>query len=86
MDRRNIAAHTTPGCNYPSFISINELGEPALLVSVTVRGPAKKDGSCGDTATIVMMANEFVELIEQVNNNFQIRSGDLVEFLRKPAP
>lgn len=71
MDRRNLAAHTTSGCNYPSYISINELDQ---LVEITVRGPRKEDESCGETVAIILTASEFVELLEQANSNFQIRT------------
>lgn len=68
---KNLAAFTSSGCNYPSFISINEFEH--YFVSITVRAPRKEDGSCGDIAAIVLSANEFVELLEEAKSNFQLR-------------
>ena len=51
----NIAAYTAPGASYPPYISVNWKGDE---VTVTVRSPAKEDGSCGSDAIIELTATE----------------------------
>lgn len=50
--RHNLAAYTASGPNYPSYISVNQLEDGS--VEFIVRSKAKEDGSCGDTASIVL--------------------------------
>jgi len=50
---RNVHAFTAPGVAYPEYISVNETDDPDKF-TITVRSPAKKDGACGDSATITL--------------------------------
>ena len=63
MTRRNIFAHTAPGTNYPEFVSINL--EEDGTISVTVRNPAKPDGSCGEIAMVKLSVEESIRLVGQ---------------------
>lgn len=51
MERLNVFAFTQAGHTYPPYLSINVV-DGAL--EITVRSAAKPDGSCGDTASIVL--------------------------------
>jgi hypothetical protein len=53
--KRNIAAYTSTGINYPAYISVN-YDEDDNSVEVTVRSDVKKDGNCGDVASIKLSA------------------------------
>jgi len=53
----NIHAYTATGGNYPEYLSVNVNEDNT--VEITVRSPKKADGSCGDTATIKLTAEEF---------------------------
>lgn len=70
MERRNIAAFTPPGATYPPYVSINDTGtladRSAEGVEITVRSPAKADGSCGECASIKLSRAEFALLMRQV--------------------
>jgi len=46
-----LAAYTAADPLYPPYVSINYVG---TMVEITVRSPAKADGSCGDVAVIKM--------------------------------
>ena len=50
--RENIFAYTEPGCDYPQFISVNR--EESGEISITVRSAKWGDGTCGDTAAVVL--------------------------------
>ena len=69
MDRRNIAAFTAPGANYPAYVSVNDTGtlpDPtAEGVEITVRSAPKADGSCGDCASITMTRSQFAALMRE---------------------
>ncbi len=58
--QHNVFAYTSPGCNYPQYISVNreENGE----TSVIVRSAAWGDGTCGNTAAVVLSPEEFTKL------------------------
>jgi hypothetical protein len=61
--RKNLFAYTSPGVNYPSFLSINtEDG----AVEIIVRSPAKADGSCGDVAGIKLTAEQFDQFVVDI--------------------
>ena len=70
MDRRNIAAFTPPGSNYPPYVSINDTGtmtdKDKEGVSITVRSGRKSDGTYGDCATILLTRAQFAALMREV--------------------
>jgi hypothetical protein len=66
--RRNLFAYTAPGVNYPEYISINfEDGH----LSVTVRNPAKEDGSCGETASVTLPVGESNILADAITFSYR---------------
>lgn len=71
--RRNLAAYTAPGSNYPQYVSINRDGD---RVSITVREPAKQsnvDGAmvpkCGETVTATISLLEWRNLLLEIVSN-----------------
>lgn len=59
-----IYAFTDAGPSYPQYVNIcQEDGKVRLIV----RSPAKADGTCGDSAFIVMDQKEFRELLAAAN-------------------
>lgn len=64
--RKNLAAFTPPGINYPPYVSIyQEDGE----VEIIVRSPVNADGRCGDTASIRVSLQDFDNLIDDIMTN-----------------
>lgn len=63
--RTNIAAYTAPGSFYPAYISINEVND--TLIEITVRPPAH-DGKCGEPVAMTMNRTQakrmFTEALE----------------------
>jgi hypothetical protein len=51
--KTNMFAYTAPGADYPEYISVNRRQGDGMI-EITVRSPKKADGSCGDTASIVL--------------------------------
>lgn len=62
MRTKCLAAHTAHDTLYPPYLSINFDGEK---VAITVRSPAKADGSCGADATIEMAPDVFRETVRE---------------------
>jgi hypothetical protein len=62
--KKNIFAHTDPGCNYPQYVSVNR--EESGEVSLTVRSAAWGDGTCGDTATVVLPPDVLLRLAQDL--------------------
>lgn len=60
---KNIFAMTEPRGSYPAFISINEM--PEGLVSITVRG-TPVGGTEGPQATIVLTSEQADELADAI--------------------
>ena len=50
--RENVFAYTDLGCNHPQYLSVNR--EDSGEISITVRAAAWGDGTCGNTATVVL--------------------------------
>lgn len=63
--RTNLAAFTSSGCGYPSYLSVN-LASENNNVEITVRSPTKSDGSCGDTSCMTMSVAEFKKLFSDM--------------------
>lgn len=61
-----IYANTAPGCNYPSYVSVNTDSENPNEVVLTVRSEIKTDGACGETAAHKMGAAEFREFARRL--------------------
>lgn len=59
----NLAAYTAPGFA-PPFVSINSDGD---TVEIIVRSEGKKNGDCGDCASIKMNVQRFRELITSIS-------------------
>ena len=55
----NLYAYTTPGSNYPEFISVNMRGEE---VEILVRTAAWGDGTCGNVASIRLSKKQALDL------------------------
>lgn len=60
----NIYAFTALTANYPEFISFN-LNENQQ-VELTVRGPRKEDGRCGDQVTVTMTHEELKTMVAKL--------------------
>ena len=60
--RHNIFAHTDSGILYPQFLSINL--EEDNRISITARSAAWGDGTCGDTATVILTYAELHKLAQ----------------------
>lgn len=69
MPRENISAFTGTAESYPPYINISKLDDGNY--SVTVRSPAKEDGTEGDTAEIVMTPDQFVVFMEVTNTHLE---------------
>jgi len=54
----------TPPIDKPPYLSINRVASIEPIIEVSVRGESKKDGDLGDTVTIKIPEQEFVELIK----------------------
>lgn len=67
MQRENISSFTDADESYPSFINVSKLDNGDY--SVTVRDKAKKDGSVGDIAEIVMTPDQFVVFMDVTNQH-----------------
>lgn len=65
--RKYLAAFTELGCEYPSYVSINQEGDE---VSFTVRAPKNLDGSCGTTVTAKCPAVVFELMLEDIKKNY----------------
>lgn len=57
----NLFAYTSPGVNYPEFISVNKVGDE---VEFLVRTAAWGDGTCGSVSSIRLNAKQVAELSE----------------------
>jgi hypothetical protein len=55
----NLSAYTSPGCAYPSFISVNQTDDDT--VEVIVRSEAK-EGQCGAIASIKLPVSLFLSI------------------------
>jgi len=71
MDRKNIAAFTPPGANFPPYVSINDVGNG---VEITVRAAAGADGSCGVSANMTLTYEQFSALMREVAR-YALRDG-----------
>lgn len=60
----NFAAWTAPGCDYPQYLSINEIDG---IVEVTIRATRGADGSCGPTISVKLQPDEYKNLLKQMN-------------------
>lgn len=62
----NKFAYTAPESIYPAFVSLNERdGFPVL----TVRGPRKKNGDCGDTVDVPLPRAEIRRLFDALRDD-----------------
>ena len=59
----NKFAYTAPEAIYPAFVSLNERDGFYIL---TVRGPRKDDGTCGDTVDVPVPASELARLRDAI--------------------
>ena len=56
---KNLYAYTSPAASYPEYISVNTREGK---VAITVRSPAKEDGSVGNLAEILLTQEQAAEL------------------------
>ena len=61
--RHCLAAWTAPGCNYPSYVSINQEGDQ---VEITVRSEYTAGGT---TASVNLTVDEFQALLSDATEN-----------------
>ena len=62
---RNIYAYTSPEAVYPDFVSLNMRdGFPVL----SVRGPRKENGDCGETVEVRLSHNEMRRLFDTLRD------------------
>jgi len=59
----------TPPIDKPPYLSINRVASIEPMVEISVRGFAKQDGSLGDTVSIKIPEQEFVDLIKEMMND-----------------
>ncbi len=59
-------AFTAPGASYPGYLNVSERDDGAF--SVTVRSPAKQDGSCGEVSVITMDGADFMLWLGEIND------------------
>lgn len=61
----NKFAYTSPEAIYPAFVSLNERDGVMVL---TVRGPRKDNGDCGETVDVPIPRTELMRLYEALRN------------------
>lgn len=57
---KNLYAYTSPSASYPEYISVNTREGK---IAITVRSPAKEDGSVGNLAEIVLTPEQAAEMV-----------------------
>lgn len=58
-----ISACTLEGCNYPAYLSVNEV---EAGIEFIVRGERKPDGSCGDTVAMTVSREQFKKIAHEL--------------------
>ena len=70
---RNVHAYTAMGASYPEYISVNQSGHDGY--SVTVRSPAKADGTEGSTGVITITSEQARKLAAALLSDTQTDAG-----------
>lgn len=76
----NRYAYTAPEAVYPAYVSLNERDGFMVL---SVRGPRKPNGDCGDTVEVPMPAVELDRLRDALGGGHAVGSPVSVEDQRK---
>lgn len=62
----NKFAYTAPGSSYPAFVSLNERDGSMVL---SVRGPRKNNGDCGDTVEVSIPRADLRRLFDALRDD-----------------
>lgn len=54
---------TPPGSNSPPYLNVTRKADEVVI---TVRSPAKADGSCGETSAMTMTIGEFIDYLDDL--------------------
>lgn len=64
--QKNKFAYTAPESIYPAFVSLNERDGFMVL---TVRGPRKENGDCGETVDVPVPRSELRKLFDSLRED-----------------
>jgi len=67
MRMKFFGAHTEPGSHYPGYVSVGQLVDGK--VEITVRGPARPNGSEGAISSLAIPLDVFDQLIDEIREN-----------------